>query len=78
MKTELAIRGGTVVDGSGNPGVRADLGIAGGRIVEIDIDALVLNTQLFECYHRALHVRAKFVTDQCQWVLRRVNHECLQ
>ncbi len=35
MKTELAIRGGTVVDGSGNPGVRADLGIAGGRIVEI-------------------------------------------
>lgn len=35
MKTELAIRGGTVVDGSGSPGVRADLGIAGGRIVEI-------------------------------------------
>ena len=32
---ELAIRGGTVVDGSGRPGYRADVGIAGGRIAEI-------------------------------------------
>ena len=32
---ELAIRGGTVVDGSGRPGYRADVGIAGGRVVEI-------------------------------------------
>ena len=35
MQTEIAIRGGTLIDGSGAPGVRADLGIAGGRIVEI-------------------------------------------
>src|ERR1700677_975712 len=31
---ELVIRGGTVVDGSGAAGVRADIGIAGGRITE--------------------------------------------
>ena len=35
MQTEIAIRGGTLIDGSGAPGVRAALGIAGGRIVEI-------------------------------------------
>ena len=35
MKTEIAIRGGTLIDGSGAPGIRADLGIADGRIVEI-------------------------------------------
>jgi len=35
MTTEIAIRGGTLIDGSGAPGVRADLGISDGRIVEI-------------------------------------------
>lgn len=33
---EIAIRGGTVVDGTGAPARRADVGIAGGLVVEID------------------------------------------
>ena len=33
--TDLAVRGGTIVDGTGAPGRRADLGISDGRIVEI-------------------------------------------
>jgi N-acyl-D-amino-acid deacylase len=32
---EIALRGGTVVDGTGGPALRADVGIAGGRIAEI-------------------------------------------
>jgi N-acyl-D-amino-acid deacylase len=32
---ELCVRGGTVVDGTGRPAYRADVGIADGRIVEI-------------------------------------------
>ena len=32
---ELVVRGGTVVDGSGTAGVRADVGIADGRITEL-------------------------------------------
>ena len=32
---DLAIRGGTVVDGSGSAGVGADVGIAGGRVVAL-------------------------------------------
>jgi N-acyl-D-aspartate/D-glutamate deacylase len=35
MQHEIAIRGGRLIDGSGNPAVRADIGIAGGRIAEI-------------------------------------------
>ncbi len=36
MALEIAIRGGTLIDGSGAPARRADLGIANGRVVEID------------------------------------------
>jgi N-acyl-D-amino-acid deacylase len=35
---ETVIRGGTVVDGTGAPGVRADVAIAGGRVAEIGTD----------------------------------------
>jgi N-acyl-D-aspartate/D-glutamate deacylase len=38
MPAEIAIRGGTVIDGTGAPGRRADVAIEGGRIREIGPD----------------------------------------
>jgi len=38
MAAEIVIRGGTVVDGSGTPGRRADVAIGGGKILEVGAD----------------------------------------
>src|SRR6195256_4993437 len=35
--SDLVIRGGTVIDGTGAPGVRADVSIDGGKITEIGL-----------------------------------------
>ena len=35
MVYDIVIRGGTVIDGTGAPGRRADVGIVGDRVVEI-------------------------------------------
>jgi N-acyl-D-aspartate/D-glutamate deacylase len=43
---ELVIRGGTVVDGTGAPSIRADVGITGGRITEVGDD--VQGTRVLE------------------------------
>jgi N-acyl-D-aspartate/D-glutamate deacylase len=45
MTADVAIRGGLVVDGTGAPGRRADVGITGGRIVAID-DAVEGRTEV--------------------------------
>src|SRR6201996_9523143 len=42
MQNDFAIRGGTIIDGSGGPSLRADVGIRDGRITEIapNVDGL--------------------------------------
>jgi N-acyl-D-aspartate/D-glutamate deacylase len=48
---DLAVRGGVVVDGTGAPGRRADVGVSGGRIVEVGTlsDAAVRTVDVTDC-----------------------------
>jgi hypothetical protein len=53
MSFGLVLRGGTLHDGSGQPGERGDLAIAGGRIAAIG-DAAVLERRLWSTVCRWL------------------------
>ena len=52
---DCLIRGGVVVDGTGRPGVEGDLGIDGGRIVELGRGAIAAKAR------REIDARGKVV-----------------
>ena len=59
MNCDILIRGGTVYDGSGAPGMAADVAIADGRIVAITPDLTVSATRTIDA--RALAVAPGFI-----------------
>ena len=73
MAHDLVIRGGTVIDGTGAPGYRADVGIEDGKIVEIgtisgsgsaanvDADGLVVTPGFVDAH---THMDAQVMWDQ--------------
>ena len=52
---DMVIRGGTVVDGSGRDGQRADIAVSGGRIVTVgEVDDRVVGELELGAVHRRL------------------------
>jgi N-acyl-D-amino-acid deacylase len=58
---DIVIRGGTVIDGSGSAGYRADLAIRGDRIVRIARDGIPANQGRFDLDARGLVVAPGFI-----------------
>ena len=55
---EIAIRGGMLIDGTGAPGRRQDVGIANGRIAEMAPTDGLLRKLMVENPHRLYEMRA--------------------
>jgi N-acyl-D-aspartate/D-glutamate deacylase len=74
---ETVIRGGTVYDGSGTPPVRADVGIAGGRIAALaaESDASSLEA-MREIDARGLAIAPGFIDlhSHSDWILPQADH----
>ena len=54
MDVDVIIRGGTVVDGTGAPGRRADVAIAGDRIVAVDPDIAARGARVIDAADRVV------------------------
>jgi len=77
VRCETVIRGGTVYDGSGAPPVRADVGIAGGRIAALAAasDASALEAKR-EIDARGLALAPGFIDlhSHSDWILPQADH----
>ncbi|TMC78128.1 MAG: D-aminoacylase, partial [Chloroflexi bacterium] len=52
--TDLLIRGGTVIDGTGAPGSRADVAVRGGRIAAVGTDLAKDGARVIEAKDRVV------------------------
>jgi N-acyl-D-amino-acid deacylase len=77
VECDVALVGGTVIDGTGTPGVRADVALAGGQVVGVGALGALAAAETVDCTGRVVAPGFIDIHSHADWLLPDADHGAL-